>query len=209
MRRKDNDREEGEGLLSRWSKRKLAAKSEADEQPAAAGPAAEVPLAQEPAEDPILKANREAAEAIDIETLEYESDFGPFLKAGVPAILKRRALRKLWNSHPVLANLDGLNDYDTDFTQPATNVFKSAWKVGRGYLDHLASGQEGAEAEAATTQSETPEAGRDAPANAVDAEAAATGDDQVSGRETAQAEIRDDKPAPGQQRVSLRQRLMG
>lgn len=99
------------------------------------------PVVQEPdrqaEENPIHKANREEAEAIDLEALTYESDFGPFLRAGVPSLLKRQALRKLWSSNPVLANVDGLNDYDGDFTQPQAIAFKSAWQVGRGYLDSL------------------------------------------------------------------------
>jgi hypothetical protein len=52
----------------------------------------------------------------DIETLDKDSDFTPFLADGVPEVVKKLALRKLWGSDPVLANLDGLNDYDEDFT---------------------------------------------------------------------------------------------
>jgi hypothetical protein len=37
------------------------------------------------------------------------------MREGVPEALRNRALRKLWLSDPVLANLDGLNDYDEDF----------------------------------------------------------------------------------------------
>ncbi len=52
----------------------------------------------------------------DIETLEKDSDYKPFLAEGVPEAIKKLALRKLWASDPVLANIDGLNDYDEDFT---------------------------------------------------------------------------------------------
>ena len=92
---------------------------------------------ESPAEDPELVANREAAEAVDLESLTYESDFTVFMKRGVPEALKNAALRKLWRSNPDLAVLDGLNDYDTDFrnAETAMDGFKSAWKVGRGYAD--------------------------------------------------------------------------
>jgi hypothetical protein len=39
------------------------------------------------------------------------------MKQAVPEELRRLALRKLWRSDPVLANVDGLNDYDLDYTK--------------------------------------------------------------------------------------------
>jgi hypothetical protein len=51
-----------------------------------------------------------------VESLDKESDFTPFLAEGVPENLARAALRKLWQSDPQLANLDGLNDYDEDYS---------------------------------------------------------------------------------------------
>ncbi|MCK5445116.1 MAG: DUF3306 domain-containing protein, partial [Rhodospirillaceae bacterium] len=53
----------------------------------------------------------------DIETLDENSDYTPFLGDKVPEKLARMALRKLWLSDPVLANIDGLNDYDDDFSK--------------------------------------------------------------------------------------------
>jgi hypothetical protein len=51
----------------------------------------------------------------DIETLTYESDFSAFIAKGVPKAIRNQALKKLWRSNPVLANLGGLNDYDLDY----------------------------------------------------------------------------------------------
>lgn len=198
------ENEEAEGLLSRWSKRKLAAKVQPDEEPVEAIPPADAQSDQEPeAEDPILKANREAAEAIDVEALTYESDFGPFLKAGVPAVLKRRALRKLWSSNPVLANLDGLNDYDGDYTQPATQAFRSAWQVGRGYLTELTERLEQVDP-ATSSGTETPEqaeSGGDEPATIAEVTAPRP--------EFAESKTEAPEPEPSQPRVSLRRRLQG
>lgn len=73
---------------------------------------------------------------VDFEALDFESDYGRFMKDGVPDAIRRRALKQLWRSNPVLANLDGLNDYDDDFTDAAlaVEVLETAYKVGRGYL---------------------------------------------------------------------------
>ena len=58
------------------------------------------------------------------------------MKAGVPEFLRKRALRVLWRSNPVLANLDGLNDYDDDFRSPelTRKVIATGYKIGRGFL---------------------------------------------------------------------------
>lgn len=76
-----------------------------------------------------------AVDLPDPETLGPADDFSRYLADGVPAALRRRALRVLWRSDPVLANLDGLNEYDEDFSKlgmVAMSV-QSAWQSGRGY----------------------------------------------------------------------------
>jgi hypothetical protein len=85
-------------------------------------------------EEQEMAENLAAAEAIDLETLSYDSDYELFLKEGVPEELKNQAMRKLWRSNPVLANVDGLNDYDENFADPALNTFTSIWQVGKGFL---------------------------------------------------------------------------
>ena len=69
-----------------------------------------------------------------IEELTKDSDFTPFLRAGVPEELKRLALRKLWRSDPVLANLDGLVEYGEDFGAPFRNPgpVSTLFRLGRG-----------------------------------------------------------------------------
>ncbi len=76
------------------------------------------------------------SELPDIDSLTAESDFTAFMRKGVPKTLQRKALRKLWASDPVLACLDGLNDYEEDFTDAATVIegMKSSYQVGRGFL---------------------------------------------------------------------------
>ncbi|MEP0233346.1 DUF3306 domain-containing protein [Roseibium sp.] len=133
---------ESEGFLQRWSRRK---RGEAEDVETASNEVGEPAIldpqdgatAPDMQEDPELVANREAAEAVDLDSLVYESDFTVFMKKGVPTELKNAALRKLWRSNPVLAVVDGLNDYDEDFrvAEGALEHFQSAWKVGKGYAD--------------------------------------------------------------------------
>ena len=126
--------DETEGRLSRWSKRKLAVAEETRAEEIAVVEDAE--LSEREAE---LIANKEAAEAVDLEALTDESDFSLFLKEGVPDLIKRKALATLWRTNPVFANVDGLVDYDDDFGSPSLNLktFKSAYQAGRGYLEHV------------------------------------------------------------------------
>ena len=100
------------------------------------------PLVESEPQDPAIKTDEveeldlEELENIDIEALDYDADFTKFMQAGVPERLRQRALRRLWGSNPILANVDGLNDYDEDYTDAAlaVDVLKTAWKVGQGYL---------------------------------------------------------------------------
>jgi hypothetical protein len=79
----------------------------------------------------------ESFDDFDFESLDYDSDYTRFMKTGVPESVRKRALRKLWASNPILANVDGLNDYDDDFTDAALAVkglLKTAFKPLGGYL---------------------------------------------------------------------------
>lgn len=130
------DETDEDGFLSRWSRRKRRA-VEAD---------AEDTVAPESAE-PEGEADADLTDAEilakynlpDPETLLPGDDHAAFLRAPIPLHLQRVALRKLWRSNPVLAVLDGLNDYDTDFTGDtvAKGTLKTAYKVGRGFLKDL------------------------------------------------------------------------
>ncbi|MEL6773944.1 MAG: DUF3306 domain-containing protein, partial [Pseudomonadota bacterium] len=82
------------------------------------------------------------------ESLQPGDDFAAFMKEAVPHHLRRRALRMLWGSNPVLANLDELLDYGEDFTDAATVVenLQTAWQVGRGFRDDPEEVADGAEA---------------------------------------------------------------
>jgi hypothetical protein len=95
----------------------------------------EVGPAMEPESVPgAVDADTQAVDLPDPEHLTYESDFSGFLKEGVSEEVRRMALRKLWRSNPVLANLDGLNDYDEDFRKEAIlGKLKTAYDSVKGF----------------------------------------------------------------------------
>jgi len=75
----------------------------------------------------------------DPDLMEMGDDFSAFMQTAVPERLRRRALRKLWVSNPVLANLDGLVDHGEDYSDAATVIpdLKTSYQVGKGLLKHV------------------------------------------------------------------------
>ncbi len=136
-------------FIRRWSRRKRAARHDTpagdrqpDEEPPVETEEAEDTESDEtassdsPATGDSAKTAETAIDLPDIDTLSADSDFTPFMKAGVPKEIRNRALRKLWRVNPAFGHLDGLNDYDGDFTDAATVVkgLKTLYKVGRGFI---------------------------------------------------------------------------
>ncbi|WP_297781501.1 DUF3306 domain-containing protein [uncultured Roseovarius sp.] len=124
--------------LDFWSRRKAQVEAEAREEVRAADvqdlAAREVELAE--------KTDEELCEELglpDPDTLQLGDDFRAFMGKAVPERLRRRALRRLWVSNPVLANIDGLVDYAEDYTDSAMVVpdMKTAYQVGKGMLAHV------------------------------------------------------------------------
>lgn len=156
-----------EPFIARWSRRKLEEphddapapeeRHEAPEQPESGDTGGGETGGDDGAMTPEEEAQLRELEQVDIDSLTYEDDFSRFLQKKVPAVLKRRALRKLWTTHPIFAHRDGLNDYDTDFTDKATVVenLKSSWIPGRGYAPEEPAEQE---TPPAPDAEETPEA---------------------------------------------------
>lgn len=75
----------------------------------------------------------------DPEAMQAGDDFAAFMAKEVPAHLRNRALRTLWRSNPVLACVDGLNDYDDDFRAAmlAGGPVETTYQVGKGMLSHI------------------------------------------------------------------------
>ena len=74
----------------------------------------------------------------DPDTMKAGDDFTAFMARAIPEHLRRRALRKLWVSNPVLACLDDLVDYADDYTQAsAVTNFTTSYQVGKGLRRHI------------------------------------------------------------------------
>lgn len=127
-------RQEDGDFLARWSRRKrLAGEAEPTRPDQISEPLEEAAAAQEE-----TTTDAEILEELglpDPDSLRPGDDFSAFMAKAVPARLRNRALRRLWLTDPVLANLDELVDYGEDFTDAATVVenLATAWQAGKGY----------------------------------------------------------------------------
>jgi hypothetical protein len=137
-----------EGPLQRWSRLKRTQATPKEK----TGRGAAAPMAPEDADrrdvvsltdtgeekiSPAPQPPQEPDALPDVASLGKDSDFSAFLRQGVPEEMRRQALRVLWRSDPVLANLDGLNDYDEDFTVVRTvaEAVRTAYETGKEYLE--------------------------------------------------------------------------
>lgn len=119
-----------DSFLNRWSRKKLT--EPVVEEVAAVSQEPEA----EPEEDKPDAVLLEEAGLPDPDEASEDADFSAYLKAKLPERIKERAMRRLWRSNPVLANLDGLCDYNDDFTDAALVVddLKTVYQVGKGMV---------------------------------------------------------------------------
>jgi hypothetical protein len=134
--------EERQGFLGRWSRLKQArGADDSSAEPKAAPPEEQaVPATAESGEGEMAAdQGGNAPDLPPIESLGKDSDFTAFMKDGVPEETKRLALRTLWRSDPVLANLDGLLEYGEDFSAPwrTAGAVATVYRVGKGMPDLL------------------------------------------------------------------------
>lgn len=129
-------------FLERWSRRKRGQEAEHEaESVGATGDAVEA-IAEdadrdgETAGEPVVE--KDFAD-FDFDKLDYDSDYEQFMKKDVSSEARHKALRKLWLSNPVLANMDGLDDYCEDYTDAAVclpkGTMKTLYQYGRGFLN--------------------------------------------------------------------------
>lgn len=148
-----------------WDRRKAAVQAE---EQAATAAAEQQALAEEHA---ALEEKTDAEilaelQLPDPDTLTAGDDFSAFMAKAVPDRIRRRALRVLWRSNPVLANVDMLVDYGEDFTDSATVVenLQTAYQVGKGMFAHVQEMARQEEARQNPTEPEIePEQGQDEP----------------------------------------------
>lgn len=126
------------GTQNFWSRRKAGVAAEAQAEQAAAerqALAEEHQALEEKSDEELLV----ELNLPDPDSLKLGDDFSVFMAKAVPDRLRRRALRTLWRSNPVLANVDMLVDYGEDFTDKAMVVenMQTAYQVGKGMLKHV------------------------------------------------------------------------
>ncbi|WP_238368416.1 DUF3306 domain-containing protein [Mesobacterium pallidum] len=124
--------------LSAWTARKAAVAKEAQAEEAARREAeeAEARALQEARPDDELLAEAGLPDPDRVDSAEM---IQAFLRSEVPQRLKNRALRSMWRSNPVLACVDGLNDYDDDYTTAAEmgDAVRTSYVVGKGIFHDL------------------------------------------------------------------------
>ena len=140
--------------LSRWSQRKQAARRGVAVEDAAdeAGRGGEPSAQEAPKTNDIASARRDTAAAETdsspdeetpvlppVDELTADSDYTVFMSEKVPEAIRRAALRKLWVSDPVFANLDRLNDYDDDYSivETVVSAVRTSYQVGKGHVDAI------------------------------------------------------------------------
>lgn len=147
-----------DNFVSRWSRLKRTQKTP-EETPDLA-PADPNDLAPQEADDEATASDPDeiVKNLPDIATMTEDMDYTVFLKEGVPEDLRNRAFRHLWRLNPIYANVDGLNDYDLDYTDAALavkGVLKTLHQIGKGMPGPEPKEEEGV---AAVTDGASPDA---------------------------------------------------
>ena len=128
---------EDANFLSRWARRKAEVREAEEKTPPPSDVGAEGSGEGQPEDERLRPVTEEEIAALpDPDKLEHGADFKPFLRPGIPQALRQRALRRIWRVNPAIGFLDGMNEYDLDYTDAATVVdnLKTAYQVGRGFV---------------------------------------------------------------------------
>jgi Protein of unknown function (DUF3306) len=124
-----------------WSRRRAAVLAEAEAEQAEAQNAARAGRQAQIRAEQADKSDGEILAELNLkdpDRMQAGDDFAAFLRDEVPTHLRKRALRTLWRSNPVLACVDELVDYGNDFKAEAlaAGVVKTAYRAGKGMLAH-------------------------------------------------------------------------
>ena len=120
-------------FLSRWSDRKI--QSEVDETKL---PSTELEQENSTQDEFDGKSDDEILSILELpdpETLKLGDTVEKFMDGRVPERIRLKALRAFWKTNPVLANIDGLDEYCEDYTDAAMVVenLQTIYQVGKGY----------------------------------------------------------------------------
>ncbi|MCF6231759.1 MAG: DUF3306 domain-containing protein [Rhodobacteraceae bacterium] len=122
-----------------WSRRRAAVLAEAKADTKAAEQADAAIKQAEMAKKWDAKSDADILQELNLkdpDQMQQGDDFASFLLAEVPDRLRKRALRVLWRSNPVLACVDDLLEYGDDFKAEwdGADLIKTVYRVGKGML---------------------------------------------------------------------------
>jgi hypothetical protein len=176
---------EQEKFLARWSRRKhAAAVAEAadaeakeampktDETSAVGAPSADRDRDtshERPDSRPAAEPAFDIASLPPVESITADTDIRAFLRPGVPAELKRAALRKAWAADPKIRDFVGLADYDWDFVTPGAAPGFDALEMTRELqklAEDIVTGAPEPHRRAQTAEESAPPTGREMVSNA-------------------------------------------
>lgn len=127
-------------FLSRWAERKRRVQNETEQLDEEKTESAETQLAlhdefEGKTDDEILS----ELQLPSPESLKLGDSVAGFMDSRVPERIRHKALRAFWRTNPVLANIDGLDEYCEDFTDAATVVdnLQTIYQVGKGYASQV------------------------------------------------------------------------
>ena len=162
---------EESGFLSRWSERKRRVQEEATQIAEQTAASAAPPS---PADEFEGKSDSEILSELalpDPDSLKLGDSVAGFMDARVPERIRHRALRAFWKTNPVLANIDGLDEYCEDYTDAVMIIenMETIYEVGQGYASQALDALESLAEDVTANDAElTPEVQVDRPNQAGD-----------------------------------------
>lgn len=132
--------------MQRWSRLKGRTRRDEDAPAAVAASAPQASGAPPEAPAPVSpdaagaddKAATKPSELPPIESLNSESDYTAFMRPGVPEDLRTKALRRLWQSDALFAQIDFTEPYSGDFNAVPTfpdGLKSTLYRVGKGMIE--------------------------------------------------------------------------
>ena len=141
-----------ESFVARWSRRKAIRPTDQGAPELARNVAAECDFAD-----------------VDFSALDINSDFTRFMQDNVPDSIRSRALQMLWASSDVIGKPDDLDDFLEDFSEEAmalpSELAKSAYKIGAGFVFHDANSSDTDDGDVAESEETLQKMGEAGPEN--------------------------------------------
>jgi len=155
-----DEKDHGEGFLSRWSQRKQEAKLPAAEDTAAKPAEQEAKASPAPVAETDAEAEFDLSSLPKLEDLTETTDITGFLRKGVPESLRNAALRKSWALDPAIRNyvnpaLDYAYDWNTPGGVPGNSEIAAGTDIAKMVLQIMGSDSMKSASQEASAPSQT------------------------------------------------------